>query len=185
MLWDGGVPGGPSHFLPEGLEVGVGGEPGLIQSKHEAKRALQEALAWLSEECFRKLGISRSAAMEKAQQIVFFDGRVTEDGSSNIHQLLGPALAVDAGDTFRTVSAYRRAVVLPLSMGFSRFIVLGASFFDQDQSRIDQYVTLAHESFHYTLQKSDVELAPHAGYKGRSVSAASGLFSKWLKEGCK
>jgi len=186
MLWDGGVQGGPIHFLPGGLEVGVGGEPGLIQSKHEAKRALQEALAWLSEECFRKLGVMRAVAMEKAGQIMIFDGRLSEDGSALVHTLLGSEINVANNATFRSVSAYQRAVVLPWKSGdLSKYLVLGASFFDGDQTRTDQLVTLAHESFHYTLNLRDMDLARLAGYKGRSVSAASTAFSEWLKQGCK
>jgi RHS repeat-associated protein len=170
---------------PEGGNSGAT-RAGLIQNKQEAKAALHAALAWLSEECFRKLGITRSAAMKKAKDILFFDGRATEDGSSNILQLLGPSISVKAGATFRTVSAYQRAVVLPLEDGrLSKYVVLGASFFNGGQSWVDQYVTLAHESFHYTLQKWDVELARYAGYQGRDRSTASSLFSKWLKEGCK
>jgi RHS repeat-associated protein len=165
---------------------GASTEQGLIRNKKEAKSALQAALAWLSEDCFRKLGISRSAAMDKAQQIVFFDGRVTEDGSSNIVSLLGPEIDVSNNATFRSVSAYQRAVILPLKSGdLSKYLVLGGSFFDEDQSRIDQYVTLAHESFHYALNMRDTDLARHAGYRGRSTTQASAAFSKWLKEGCK
>ena len=71
----------------------------------------------------------------------------------------------------------------------SRYIVLGASFYDdlggEESTRIGQWVTLAHEVFHYALNKTDVQLAGRAGYKGDNQQGASAYFSQWLKEGCK
>jgi RHS repeat-associated protein len=170
-----------------------GGSPaatGVISNKREAKAALSDALAWLQENCFRQLGTTRSFVMQKAQNVVFFDGRVTEDGPSNIRQLLGPNINVAATDTFRTVSMYRRAVVLTYTTrDVSKYIVLGASFYDdlggEENIRIGQLVTLAHEVFHYALNKTDVSLARKAGYKGENPQEASAYLSQWLKEGCK
>ena len=114
---------------------------------------------------------------------------MTKDGPSNIRQLL-PMIDVPLHYTFRRVSMYSRAVALTYTTGeVSRYIVLGASFYDdlggEESARIGQWVTLAHEVFHYALNKTDVQLAGRAGYKGDNQQEASAYFSQWLKEGCK
>jgi RHS repeat-associated protein len=206
-------PNGPflGHWIPNagGFPIGGGGAPeievreteeasgggtspedvtGFLSSKITTKAQAREwtiqAVINIAERCFKKIGITRSKTLAKAQDIMYFDGRPSEDGSVPIARILGPDLEPRLGETFNSVSYGANAVILRYksSGDISRYVVLGANFFGRTAT--DQGITLAHEVFHYATGLGDRELGRLAGYTGKDFSAASEAFSAWLKAGC-
>nr|WP_321472218.1 RHS repeat-associated core domain-containing protein [uncultured Paludibaculum sp.] len=172
------------YWVPNGTPGGGGGATAKITSNKEAKDQIDDAINAVADDCFGKLGVSRSAVQEKAKNIMVFDGRPNQDGGSNVLSTLGPTIDVGSRATFYSVSYAANAVTLPyVGGGLSRYIVLGSSFFLKDAS--DQCTTLAHEVFHYTLNKNDLAFNPQTGYTGTNVGEASVKFTEWPRGGCK
>jgi RHS repeat-associated protein len=170
--------------ITEYAETG-GGRLG-IGSKQEAKDELNDAVQSLADDCFKKLGTTRSAVQAKAANIKLFDGRLSVDGAGNISQLLGPGFDVSRSATFNSISSGYGARVLTYVGGtISNTVVLGPGFFDSDKSIAEQWLTLAHEVLHSALNKNDLAFAGVTGYTGKSVLGASEAFNQWLKNKCK
>lgn len=168
-----------------GAGVGAGGGSTRIENKVQAKKELSRAVTDTAEECFKKIGISKERVLEKAGDVQFFDGRLSEDGTARISDILGPDLAYHPGATFNSAVGYGFAAILRYqsSQSHSNNVVLGGNFFSAEAA--DQLVYLTHEMFHYATNKDDLQLGRLAGYRGRSNSEASAEFGKWLKGGCK
>jgi len=184
---DDGLGGGGGPFYFAGAwDSGGGGGGGIgkstrIDTKAGAKTEIGDALGAIDDNCFKILGISRSAVNDKSSNIMLFDGCLTQDKQSNILQLL---LGINVGSnaTVNSVTSGWGTVILRYAdRSISRYVVLSPGFFDIDSGHTfaDQLQTLAHKALHYATQLDDLALGKYTGYSGTDVGAASTEFTNW------
>lgn len=163
---------------------GTTSDPPRIGTRIDAKASIFGSLERISDLCFSKLRLLRSTTQEKARDIFVFDGRPGEDGALSISKILGAGFAVRHNETFNSITYGKKAVILTYEdKTVSRYLVLGANFFTLETD--NQRITLAHEVFHFVLNKDDFQLGSFAGYTGPNVVDASVAFQGWLEGGCR
>jgi hypothetical protein len=143
----------------------------------------------LGSDCFGKLGRTRDQLKDSASHLMFFDGRESGDGNSNISQLLGPSIGgLRPGETFNSLTeGVASATILVHTSGdISRYVDLGGLFWGENEQQ--QRTTLVHETLHYAFNMGDIDFAnKYAGYRvsNPTLTQASQAITVWLNGGCK
>ena len=163
-----------------------GGGTNGIGNKIGAKDQLKLGLSNLDQNCFKALKISKQALESVAESILYFDGRLSEDGQINIASVLGSGFNLRPGETFNSVVTGHLAVDLNYDGGGnSRYVVLGVNFFSALGS-YDQGITLVHELLHVQFStKNDYQFARDTfNFKGKPADASAAI-SDWLRNKCR
>lgn len=158
-----------------------------ITDKEKAPDQLTTAIELLHPNCLKKLDVSRQTLRADAKKVKFYDGRLSEDGTQNFQQLLGPIYDVHSGHTFNSITFGKWAWTLGYeSGGISNRVILGAQFFHESATAGMQSTILVHELFHYHTQLGDEKFAERyiSADTKWTANDASVAITEWLKGGC-